>query len=182
MLKIETRADLQRLIDDEIQESLTLDYKDSRALAKDSKSRDELCKDVSAFANSAGGQIVYGIEEKDHKPVAIDGGSELTREWIEQVIDSNVQPRIEGLIIAPIQLDRAHGYVLTIPQAETYAPHQAADHKYYYRQNFQSVPMEDYQVRDVFRRVTYLRCMPTSSCTTNLWGGPTLIITHRYFS
>jgi predicted HTH transcriptional regulator len=64
MLKLTTRDDLQRLIDDEIQESLTLDYKASPALAKDSKSRDELCKDVSAFANSAGGQIIYGIEEK----------------------------------------------------------------------------------------------------------------------
>jgi predicted HTH transcriptional regulator len=60
----------------------TLDYKSSGALAKDSKSRDELCKDVSAFANSAGGQIVYGIDEKNKK---LDGGSALTREWIEQV-------------------------------------------------------------------------------------------------
>jgi hypothetical protein len=43
MLRLDTRADLQRLIDDEIQESLTLDYKASPSLAKDSRSRDELC-------------------------------------------------------------------------------------------------------------------------------------------
>src|SRR5437870_11805234 len=104
MLKLEVKADLQRLIDDDIQESVTLDYKASPALAKDSKSRDELCKDISAFANSAGGQIVYGIEEKNQKPVKLDEGSSLTREWIEQVIESNVQPRIEGLMITPIRL------------------------------------------------------------------------------
>jgi hypothetical protein len=46
MLKLETKADLQRLVDDNIQESLTLDYKDSAALAKDDRSRNELCKDV----------------------------------------------------------------------------------------------------------------------------------------
>lgn len=155
MLKLSTEADLQKLIDDEIQESLTLDYKASPSLAKDSRSRDELCKDVSAFANSAGGQIIYGIEEKDRKPTKIDQGSDAAREWIEQVIDSNVRPRIEGLVIIPIPLANGrHAYVLTIPQASGRAPHQAPDHKYYKRQNFQSVPMEDYEIRDTLRRST----------------------------
>ena len=67
----------------------------------------------------------------------------------------NVQPRIQDLRIQPI--DVANGrvaYVVTIPQATINAPHQAPDNKYYYRQNFQSVPMEDYQVRDAMRRAT----------------------------
>src|SRR5262245_2864051 len=102
MLKFASTDDLKRLIAEEIQDSLTLDYKASAALGKDSKARDELCKDVSAFANSAGGQIIYGIEEKDRKPVRIDQGSDVTREWIEQVIDSNVQPRLEEFIVTPI--------------------------------------------------------------------------------
>jgi predicted HTH transcriptional regulator len=65
-LKLETKSDLDRLIADDIQESLTLDYKDARALGKTDPQRNELCKDVSAFANSAGGQIIYGIQEKGH--------------------------------------------------------------------------------------------------------------------
>jgi hypothetical protein len=155
MLRISTKDHLQRLVDDEIQESLTLDYKASPSLTKDNKARDELCKDVSAFANSAGGQIIYGIEERDRKPVKVDQGSDVTREWIEQVIDSNVQPRIEGLLITPVPVGNGrHAYVLTIPQASGRAPHQAPDHKYYKRQNFQSVPMEDYEIRDAFRRAT----------------------------
>jgi hypothetical protein len=155
MLRLATKDDLQRLIDDEIQESLTLDYKESAALAKDSRSRDELCKDVSAFANSAGGRIIYGIVEKDRKPVRVDEGTELPREWVEQVIDSNVQQRIEGLLITPIPVSTRHNAcVITIPQALARAPHQAPDKKYYKRQNFQSVPMEDYEVRDALRRAT----------------------------
>jgi predicted HTH transcriptional regulator len=115
MLKLTTKDDLQRFITDEIPESLTLDYKASPALAKDTKSRDELCKDVSAFANSAGGQIIYGIEEKDRKPVRIDEGSDTTREWIEQVIDSNVQPRLEEIVVTPIPVGKGrHAYVLAI--------------------------------------------------------------------
>jgi hypothetical protein len=66
-----------------------------------------------------------------------------------------VQPRVEGLLITPVPIgDGRHAYVLTIPQAFGRAPHQAPDHKYYKRQNFQSVPMEDYEIRDTLRRAT----------------------------
>jgi hypothetical protein len=160
MLTLKDKFDLDRLMADDIQESLTLDYKDAAALGKSNAQRNELCKDVSAFANSAGGQIIYGIQENGHHPTRAQetdavNTAEITREWIEQVIDSNVQPRMKGLRIHPI--DVAPGrvvYVITIPQATTNAPHQAPDNKYYYRQNFQSVPMEDYQVRDIMRRAT----------------------------
>src|SRR5258708_2548692 len=160
MLKLEERPDLDGLIARDIQESLTLDYKDARSLGKSSPQRNELCKDVSAFANSAGGQIVYGIEEKDHHPVRVQEGdgvdsAVITREWIEQVIDSSIQPRITGLRIKPIDVAPGRlAYAITIPAATTNAPHMAPDNKYYYRQNFQSVPMEDYQVRDAMRRAT----------------------------
>ena len=116
----------------------------------------ELCKDVTAFANSAGDQIVYGVEEDKNLPIKVDEGADptITKEWIEQVISSRVQPRIEGLVITPIQLARGFGFVLTILQATSRAPHQAPDKKYYKRQNFQSSPMEDYEIRDTFRRAT----------------------------
>src|SRR5262245_13420025 len=160
MLKLEERADLDMLVAQGIQESLALDYKEARSLGKGSPERNELCKDVSAFANSAGGQIVYGIEEKDRRPMrvqeadGVDSGV-ITREWIEHVIDSNVQPRIVGLRIKPIEVALGRlAYAITIPAATTNAPHMAPDNKYYYRQNFQSVPMEDYQVRDTMRRAT----------------------------
>jgi hypothetical protein len=168
MLKLQTKADLERLITEEVKESLTLDYKASSALAKDNKQRDELCKDVTAFANSAGGQIVYGVEEDKNLPAKIDDGADpaITKEWIEQVIDSRVQPRIEGLVITPIKLTKGLGFVLTIPQATSRAPHQAPDKKYYKRQNFQSSPMEDYEIRDTLRRAT----TPVLQVTLNLAG------------
>jgi hypothetical protein len=156
MLKLENLADLQKLIADGIAESLTLDYKASPSLGKDSKQRDELCKDVTAFANSAGGQIVYGLEENKNLPIKLDDGADpsITKEWIEQVIDSRVQPRVDGLVITPIRLAKGFGFVITIPQATSRAPHQAPDKKYYKRQNFQSSPMEEYEIRDTLRRAT----------------------------
>lgn len=52
-------------------------------------------------------EFVYGIEENGHIPTGIDGGADpaITKEWIEQVIESRVQPRIEGLLITPIDLE-----------------------------------------------------------------------------
>lgn len=165
MLKLETKSDLERLIIDEVKESLTLDYKASGSLGKDSKQRDELCKDVTAFANSAGGQIVYGIEEGENNlPIKVDDGADPA--ITKQVIDSRVQPRIEGLRITPIQLAKGFSFVLTIPQAGSRAPHQAPDKKYYKRQNFQSSPMEDYEIRDTLRRAT----TPTLQVMLNLAG------------
>jgi hypothetical protein len=179
MLKLETKSDLDRLIADDIQESLTLDYKDARALGKTDPQRNELCKDVSAFANSAGGQIIYGIQEKGHHPCRVQDSDsvdpvDITREWIEQVIDSNIQPRIQNLGIQLINVatkPNRGAYVITIPQATTSAPHQAPDNKYYSRQNFQSVPMEDYQVRDTMRRAT-----PELYVRLSLGSGKTAVI------
>jgi len=53
---------------------LTLDYKASAAIGKSSEKRNEIARDVSALANSAGGQLIYGIAETDHKPASIDAG------------------------------------------------------------------------------------------------------------
>jgi len=70
MNQIETLEDIQKLIENKIEESLTLEYK--RELSRNNK---EIAKDISAFANTSGGVIIYGIEEKGHIPIS--------KSWIE---------------------------------------------------------------------------------------------------
>ena len=158
MHELKSRADLQYLVDEGIEESLTLEYKASAALSRDSTPVLELCKDVSAMANSAGGQIIYGIEEdkKTHRPLRVDEGvanPKITREWIEQILTSNVQPRMDCVRIARIDLENGRlAYVLTIDQSHT--AHQAKDRKYYKRFELQAEPMYDYEIRNVMRRAT----------------------------
>lgn len=156
-LAFASRADLERLVAEQFEETLFLEYKASKALGRTSDQINELCKDVSAFANSAGGQIIYGIEEDriGRRPKSVDSGVEdgkVTREWIEQIIASNIQPRIHGVRITRIDLGNGRfGYVLTIPSTKR-GPHQAPDKKYYRRFDLRSVPMEDYEIRDVMSR------------------------------
>jgi predicted HTH transcriptional regulator len=125
---------INRLIADGIEESINLDYKASPALARDSGSTNELCKDVSAFANSAGGQIVYGVAEDrtTRKPTAGDPGvtdPKITREWLEQILNSKIQPRISGVRTAAIDNKKGGAiFVITIPPNQV-GPHQAPRQK-----------------------------------------------------
>lgn len=57
-----TEEDLQLLVDDQISERKTIEYKISIPGNSDSE-RKEFFADVSSFANSEGGILVYGIEE-----------------------------------------------------------------------------------------------------------------------
>lgn len=150
---------LRNLIAGGIEESLTLEYKSAEALDRNETKKKEITKDVSAMANSAGGVIVYGIREfederRRHLPEKITPVSrtDFPREWVEQIIQA-IRPRIDGIVIHSINLDSSENdvaYAIEIPQSNT--AHQASDHRYYKRYNFQAVPMEDYEIRDVMFR------------------------------
>jgi len=152
-----TIEDIDSLITTEVEEDIHLDYKAAGALdRKDDKKRTEITKDISAFANSDGGIIVYGVSEEDHKPQEISpiDGRIYTKEWLENVIQQ-IQPRIEDLKIYPIRINDIGQsiYVVKIPRSSN-APHMARDKRYYKRFNFKSEPMEDYEIKDLYNRVS----------------------------
>lgn len=158
-----TEEELNEWIANGVEESSTLDYKRAAALGKDEAN--EIAKDVSAFANSAGGVIIYGVAEhpkdspKKHLPEKIDpvDGSSVTKEWLEHKISGGIQPRLNGVLIHPIRLaGQANGvvYVVVVPQGLT--AHQTIQSKRYHRRfNFESVPMEDHEIRDIMHRVVH---------------------------
>ncbi len=157
MTEVWDQSRLEQYITQGIEESLTLDYKAAGSLVKNDTKRAEVTKDVSAMANSAGGIIIYGIAEdptNKHLPARIDpiDRNQISKEWLEQVI-SNIRPKLGGLVIYPVSISTAPThvvYVVDIPQS--YTAHQATDKRYYKRFNFESVAMEDYEIRDVMGR------------------------------
>ena len=164
-----TYSDVEGLTSSGEPESVILDYK--TVIAGKPKDRAELAKDVSALANSAGGYIVIGVEEKRGKPVhpptglprMLDGHK--VEEWIGQVVASNISPRVP-VTIRPID----HGthpdkclVVIHVPVSPR-APHMVTakgDNRYYRRyfkrQQFESLPAEEYEVRELFHRSTRMR-------------------------
>ena len=153
---------LDQMIADGVEESLSLDYKRADSLAKTDGKKAEVTKDVSAFANSTGGVLIYGVAEfgddaRRHLPEQLDPmrRTEISKEWLDQVIQT-IQPQIEGLVIHPVTIseqDNTVCYVVEVPQSDT--AHMARDHRYYKRHNFNALAMEDYEVRDVMNRTTH---------------------------
>jgi hypothetical protein len=156
-------ADLLRLISDQVEESRELEYKASGALGQSDSKKTEISKDVSSFAHSVGGTIIYGIQESSGKapriPVALDeiDPSQFSKERLEDVITSRIHRRIDGIRIKSVELSGTQSgkvaYVVHIPQSNNI--HQAHDHRFYKRFNFKSTPMEQYEIEDVLNRVMH---------------------------
>jgi hypothetical protein len=147
---------LLSIIENEVEESINIDFKAGDALSKIDAKKKEISKDISAFANSNGGIIIYGLNERNHKAHSFSfiDGNEFTKEWLEQIISSTIQRNIPDLKIFPI---RHNGkieetvYVVQIPESIE-APHICKDKKFYKRYNFESVAMEEYEVRNLYGR------------------------------
>jgi len=145
---------LSKFIQREVEENLNLDYQEIPAHLN----FDTLSKDVSAFANSAGGMLVLGVREKPGGvgkpglPGAVTWGPpSITKEQVESNLLAKIHPWINGLIIHPVRNPESGTvFLFDIPQGIT--AHQAGDRKYYQRFNFQSVPMEHYQIVDLMNR------------------------------
>lgn len=160
MIIPKTHNDLLQLIADGVEESVSLDYKAADALQNTDGKKKEIAKDVSAMANSAGGVIIYGISEfndqsKKHLPEKITpiDRTLFSKEQLEQIINNNISPKIEELIIHPITLNKTNevAYVVEIPQSNT-AHQNTKDQRYYKRYNFESVAMLDYEIKDIMNR------------------------------
>ena len=154
---------IKQYISDGIEENIHLDYKGADSISKTNDKKNEISKDVSAFANSDGGVIIYGVKEydeldKNHLPEKTQpiDGNEYSKEWLEQIINSTISPKIHNIKIIPIQTDDIKSnlviYVVEIPKSNT--AHQMKDKRYYRRYNFQSIPMDDWEIKDIINRVS----------------------------
>ena len=151
-----TIEDIQSLIDNSIEESVYLDFKAADALQNTDGKKKEVGKDISALANSDGGIILYGLSEQNHVAHSLSfiDGNTFTKEWLEQVINTNIYRRISGIEIFPIRNNDNVAesiYVVRVPASKN-APHMMKDNRFYRRFNFASVPMEEYEVRWLYNQ------------------------------
>lgn len=108
-------------------ESQTLDFK--RELpALDARGRHEFLKDVCAFANADGGDLVYGIS--DHNGGAgeltpiVGGNADAVRRRLTQIADAGLEPRVSGISISEVAL-AGGGFVLIVRVPVSFdAPHR----------------------------------------------------------
>lgn len=138
-----TKDDLDGLIANQIPEGTTLEYKESLSLDKP-KERKEFVRDITAFANTRGGDIVYGIREDRDRgvPKELCGiplvNPDQWKQRLENLIRDGTAPRVYGTQIGdPIEVGSGRFVVvIRIPRSFN-APHMAlfGDDRFYYRTN-----------------------------------------------
>ncbi|HSL46243.1 MAG TPA: ATP-binding protein [Anaerolineales bacterium] len=89
-------VDLRELIENKVSERKTIEYKECLPDDKHD-SKKEFLADVSSFANTVGGYLLYGIREENGFPVALRGivSKDFDHETqrLENLLRDNIQPR-----------------------------------------------------------------------------------------
>ncbi len=149
-----TLEDLQSLQLDEVPEGKTLEYK--RELpGESSEERKKLLRTVCSFANTEGGDLLYGVEARDGIPVALSGievGSEdVLRLRIENTIRDSIQPRIAKLELRFFPVDASRSILVMRVSKSWNAPHRLSqDGHFYGRNSAGSYPLDIGEIRQVF--------------------------------
>lgn len=94
-------GDLQTLIDNQVSERKTIEYKEALPGNSDGDKK-EFLADVSSFANAAGGHLIYGVREELGVPVELSGleisnvDAEILR--LENCIKTGIAPRLFRIV------------------------------------------------------------------------------------
>ncbi len=149
-------SDIQRLIDNQVAERRTLEFK--RDLPGDTRDeRKEFLADVTSFANAHGGDIIYGLAEAHGTPSSVHGlevlDADAALRGIEDRILDGVEPRLPGLRMKwIIAADGKRLLLIRIP-ASTIAPHRvifANSSKFHGRKSNGKYEMDTQELREAF--------------------------------
>jgi hypothetical protein len=172
------------LITDAVAEGRELDYKRD-AVGDDREARREFLRDVSSFANTAGGHLVIGMDERGGVASALVGitvrpfDDEKLR--LENLIRDGIEPRLVGVRIKEVPL-AAGGYVLILRiPASWNPPHRVSfggHNRFYARNSAGAYELSVEQLRSAFlggveteRRLTEFRVTRLARMDTGLHGG-----------
>jgi len=156
-----TAEDIRALVDGQVREDRHLDYKEKLPGNADSEKK-EFLADVVAFANSGGGDIVYGIgENRDASgntglPV-LKGlpkdGLDKERLRLEQMIQTGIAPRVPGISFKEVDMGE-QGVVLVLRIPASWAgPHMISlgrSSHFYARNSAGKYPLDVTEIRSAF--------------------------------
>jgi len=149
-------SDLRALVDNQVPESRTIEYKESLPGNSDSDKK-EFLADVSSFGNAAGGHLIFGIRERSGVPSELCGlqninaDAEIMR--LENIIRDCIEPRIPGVSMRTVPLQTS-GVAIIIRIPRSWAlPHMVTfkgHSKFYSRNSAGKYPLDVSELRAAF--------------------------------
>ncbi len=151
-----SEADLEYLLENKVREGKDIEYKRSLPGNADSDKK-EFLADVTSFANTNGGHLIYGIEETGGVPTAILGLTvpdlDAAIQRLESLIRDGLQPRLTGVQIKAILLaGGTHAIVFHLPRSWA-LPHRVVlggHDKFYGRSMTGKYPLDVPELRALF--------------------------------
>lgn len=156
-----TEADLQALVQNQVRERQTLEFKRDPYPTND-KGKREMLRDISSMANAYGGEVLIGLAETGDGiasgVVGISDGERMAQS-IESSCLSNIDERIGGLKTQAVLLaNRKHVVIIQIPQSLR-MPHMVTFqglNQFWIRHDRQKSPMSTDEIREACLRVEML--------------------------
>ena len=151
-----TFTDLKILADNDVSEGRAIEFKLDLQL-NTAREKKEFLADVSAFANSGGGEIFYGVAEQDSVAKSVDGfkvpSVDNLKLTIENLLATGLEPR--GIPLNIVFVDCPSGYKVLLLQIRISlrAPHRVildGGSKFYARRQGGKYPMDVQELRDAF--------------------------------
>lgn len=119
-------------------ESETLDYKEE--IENSDKGKRDFSKDVCAFANTEGGDLVIGVKEQNFAPAEFPGIDSPTEEEarLTDIIVSRIEPRIHGISFKAIDIEENGKKLLIVRIPKSYnGPHFENSKRIFYQRHHQ---------------------------------------------
>jgi hypothetical protein len=154
-LSTAVEADISSLIAEQTTEGAYLDLKRDLPGRNDA-ARHEFLADVSAFANSAGGDLIYGVDEdgegKAVTVVAQVGNPDQEARRLLDVLMHGVQPRIPGVQVQPVTVDGGFVLIVRVPQSWA-GPHRVNTNQHFFvREGARKRQLDVPEIRGLFLR------------------------------
>ncbi|HDG98396.1 MAG TPA: ATP-binding protein [Desulfobacterales bacterium] len=151
-----TAADILSLFENRVAEGRTLEYKKELPHEGESKKIPFLAE-VSAFANTSGGDLVFGVSEENGFIRSIDGvkvenpDKEILR--LDNAIRNGIDPRLPSVHIRAVPLNSG-AFIFVVRVSRSWnAPHRVVfnDHsKFYGRSSAGKYPLDVTELRSAF--------------------------------
>lgn len=159
MKTITSLTDIKTLVKNKTEENHYLEFKSARIFSEE-QNKEKILKEVVAFANSDGGQLIIGIEEDSNQAASEIAGipdHSLNAQKIQQWCSSNLEPPLTSVTTKSISTEADKGVIIVSVRASQLAPHrlfkgqQSYNRNAYVRRNRDSQPMSMREIHDLVR-------------------------------